>query len=362
MALWPLFSVPDCIQYSLWDGVTHLTGSNLYLITPPRIYQEAVRDFYHFYYEPGRDRLCAWAMLDTYHWPGWGVRRYDFDSETGAFLGQGGGSIWAVAWVNNGSLGSYGAIYATWNSGSQITEMDADAMQAVSGMWSTNPGSWNPSRYFYHAIVNREDNLVAGVSGSSKDLEIWDIAGAPYKRGSLHLPYFLGYLTYESRSICWIITSNGLVGKCNYRMSPPRWEMLSSVQNPAPDAKGYYVAFDPKRNRLAVLRWLPDAEDGACRCQIEFYRPLYRIAGLTDPVPVTRLRTGERVRFVAHLYGDSGEGAGTYPVRGEMVAPPAGALLTPITSTEQSGAASLRYQAPEGAATETLSLSATVED
>jgi len=87
---------------------------------------------------------------------------------------------------------------------------------------------------------------------------------------------------------------------------------------------------------------------------------LYRIARLTDPVPVTRLRNGEKARFVAHLYGDSGEGAGTYPLRGMLSEPAAGALLTPITTTEQSGAATFQYQAPDEAATETLNLSATV--
>ena len=358
MALWPIFTIPNCIPYVPWDGTNYFY--NPYLRTPPRIYQESINSISHFYYEPGQDRICLWATFEICPWPSWAVKRFDFNAETGALLNTASMGIWPVAWVNHGSLGSYGAIYSTWNSGYTVTEMDASAMWPAAGMWSIDPSKWNPSTIFTHAVVNREDALIAGVS--SWYLQIWDISGTPTRRGSLRLPYTLGYLCYESREICWIITQNGLVGKINYRETKPRWEMLSSVQNPDPSAKGYYSAFDTRRNRLAVFRWLPDAVDGACQCQIEFYRPLYRIAGLTDPVPVTRLRNGEKARFVAHLYGDSGEGVGTYPLRGKLSEPAAGALLTPITTTEQSGAATFRYQAPDEAATETLNLSATVEE
>jgi hypothetical protein len=357
MALQLIKEVPNCFPYTLWDGVP--AAYNAYLVAPPRIYQEEIGGISLFYYDPARDRLCVWAVLNTYHWPGWAVRRYDFDAETGAFLGSTGENIGPIAWVAYASLGSYGSIYTTWRSEFAIKEVNLDNMSHDAGMWSIDPATWSPPTIFSKAIVNREDGLIVGVL--DWNLEIWDISGAPVKQGSLRLPSTLGYLAYESRQIGWVITANGLVGKFNYFMNPPRWEILSSVQNPEPTTKGYYVAFDTKRNRLAVLRWLPDAVDGACQSRLEFYRPLYLVAGLTDPVPVTKLRTGEKVRFVAHLYGSSGEGVSTYPVRGALTEPAAGALLTPITMAVQSGAATLRYQAPEAAATETLALSATVE-
>jgi hypothetical protein len=360
MALWPLFTVPDCIQYGTTFKVMFSTTYNQFLILPPRIYPESIASIVHWYYSPGWDRLCLWVMLDTCQWPGWAVRRYDFDAATGALLGQYGQGWGPVAWVNNGSLGSYGVIYATWSSNSSITQMNPDTMWPDAGMWSINPGQWSPGQFFTHALVNREDGLIVGVS--SWTLEIWEINGTPTRRASFHLPYTLGYLAYESRDIAWIITKNGLVGKMNYRLNPARWEMLSSVQNPAPDALDYCVAFDPKRKRLAVFRWRPDAEDGACQCQLEFYRPLYKVAGLTDPVPVSRLRAGERPRFVAHLYGENGEGVSAYLINAALQEPAAGSLLASTAAADLCGAATFRYQAPVGEAAEKLMLSATITD
>jgi hypothetical protein len=95
---------------------------------------------------------------------------------------------------------------------------------------------------------------------------------------------------------------------------------------------------------------------------LEFYRPLYQVAGLTDPVPVTRLRAGEKVLFVAHLYGDNGEGVSPYTVNAAMEEPVEGRLLTPFSGTELNGAATFRYQAPAAGCTEKLKLSTTVTD
>ena len=157
----------------------------------------------------------------------------------------------------------------------------------------------------------------------------------------------------------WLVTQDGLIAKANYRLG--RWEMLSTVQDPAPDALNYLCAFDAKRNRLAIFRQRPDAADGACQCQIEFYRPLCRVGRLTDPVPVSPLRAGTKVHLVAHLVGDSGEGIGGYLVNGELLDPAQGTLLTPVAGTELCGAVTFKYQAP-AAVEDTLKISATIVD
>jgi hypothetical protein len=357
MALWQIKTVSPCINYNAWSGAP--PAYNPYLVTPPRIYPESVIRISHFYYDPGRNQFHLWVQLAITAWPSWAVRRYDFDAE-GICLGYTSMGIWPTSWVNHGVLGSYGSVYATWNSNYTITEMNILNMWPDTGMWSINPSQWNPSSIFSYALVNREDNLIVGVT--SWYLQIWDISGTPTLLKKLRLPYTLGYLCWESREICWIITQNGLVGKINYQRTNPRWEMLSSVQNPEPSALGYSIAFDTKRNRIAVLRWLPDAADGACRIQLEFYRPLYRATGLTDPVPVSPLRTGKIVSFVSQLYGTNGEGVTTSLMNGELQAPAAGTLLNPGIWSDLSGAANFRYQAPAAPASEVLAVSATVTD
>ena len=49
-------------------------------------------------------------------------------------------------------------------------------------------------------------------------------------------------------------------------------------------------------------------------------KPLVKIVGMTDPVPVGRHRAGDMMEFVAHLYGSAGEGVTPYRVIGSLQA------------------------------------------
>jgi hypothetical protein len=329
------------------------------LIVPPRIYGESLAYCRHFYYERGGDRLVGWAMFDTVQWPGWACWRYEWDAGSGALLSRTAASLFTLTYTGKAGLGSYGSIYITRNTDLKIWEVPWDTLWPTAGLWSIAPQTWTPARIFTHAVVNRENSLIAGVAGAV--LEVWDIAGTPALRGSLRLPQSLGYMAYEDRDNLWIITSGGLVAKANYRLYPPRWEMLSSVQDPTADALAYLCAFDTKRKRLAVFRQRPDALDGACQCQIEFYQPLWAVTGLTDPVPVSIPRVGERVQFVAHLHGERGEGVTPYSVEGALTVPALGRLLDLRSGTALNGAAGHRYEAL-ALGEETLTLTATVTD
>lgn len=355
MALYPVAAVSPCLSYNLWNGVQPQYLYNPYLIAPPRIYAEEISGIAQFFYEPGNDLLVAYIMMNIIDWPGWAVYRYTWQAETGAFKEKVKKSVW-LAWINHAGNGSLNKIFTTRRDGSLIQEVTWDSL-AYQGGWQADPSAWNPSTLFNYAVVNLQDGLLAGVSSWS--LDIWNISGTPSLKGSLRLPNTLGYLAYEDRRHCWITTKDGMVAKANYRI--PRWEMLSAVQDPSPDAINYLCAFDTRRKRLAVFRQRPNAADGACRCQLEFYRPIYRVAGLTDPVPVSALRAGERVRFVSHLYGDAGEGVAGYMVNAALEAPALGEVLTPRGAAELNGAITFRYQAP-APGQDTLQLSAMITD
>jgi hypothetical protein len=357
MALWVLGTIAPCLTYNLWDGIIRSISYNPFLITPPRIYDECIWTINHFFYEPGNDYLVAYMLFSTYHWPSWAVYLYKWDAETGVCLGRQTASIFAISWANHAGVGSYNHIYTTMNSSTKIYEVPWDSLSYQAGMWSVDPNTWNPNSIYSHAVVNRLDGILCGVG--SDHLDIWNLNPTPTRRMQLRLPNSLGYMAYENRENLWIVTKDGLVLKANYRAA--RWEMLSTVQNPSPDAVNYLCAFDTRRKRLAVLRQRPDAEDGACQCQLEFYRPLYRSARLTDPVPVSPLRAGAKVRFVAHLIGEAGEGVASYLANAALVEPAAGQCLTPVARTEICGAVTFRYQAP-AAGRDTLKISATITD
>ena len=138
MALWPIKAISPCITYELWDGVRHPPFEyNTWLITPPRIYDEAINNISHFFYEPSNDTLVAYITFYTYHYPSWACYLYRWNAETGAFLGRQTASIFAAAWANHAGVGSYNHIYTTMKTGSQIYEVPWDTLQ-----WQRMSQAW----------------------------------------------------------------------------------------------------------------------------------------------------------------------------------------------------------------------------
>jgi hypothetical protein len=345
-----------------WQSEYPIFGDNWnpQLITCPRHYRETTSMLEHFFYEPGNDRLILHTWMSTTAWPGWSTKRYEFDAETGVLLPTtGGAGIFSLAWTCGGGLGSYNKIYACRNSEVAIREITWDTAAVVEGGWSALTGSWNPGGIYFYAVVNREDGYLVGAANWV--LECWrNIGSTPERFAQLRLPNVLSYLCYESRKYCWVITRDGVILKANYQI--PRWEMISTVQDPESDTLNYLITFDTKRNRVVVFRARPDAADGACQHQLEFYYPMVEPAYLTQPVPVSSLKTGKRVMLAANLIGDAGEGLTPYTVNGSMVAPVEGHLVTPFSNTEVNGRVCFQYQAPSEACTETLQLTTTVEE
>jgi hypothetical protein len=352
MSLQLIKTVSPIIEYQTY---TAFPFGNHYLPSKPG--GETLSYFRHFYYEPSNDLLVGWAMLAKDPWPGWTTARFTWKAEDGSLVER----ITAnQPFAMHAIMGSFNKFYVCWSTSTRVTEVAWDTLQVPDGGWSVDPQTWSPSRVFGYALVNRDDGLLVGVSG--QDLEIWDISGTPTLLTSMRLPYTLGYMCWESRNILWTITSTGVINKADYRRTAPRWEMMSKVQDPSPDATGYLIAFDTQRNRVIVLRQRPDAPDGSCQCQLEYYWPLVKLIGLTDPVPVGRHRAGDITEFVAHLYGDTGEGVPPFVVRAALAAPPKGTLLKPESTSGVNGAVSFLYQCPAVVGQEELSISAEIND
>lgn len=367
MGLWHLNTVAPCMSYIDHGSCVPPPGPapaafqyNQFLITCPRHYQQATASIANFFYEPGNDRLIVHVQLSQTAWPGWDVRRYEFDAATGVQIGDSESiGIWGAAYTQAASVGSFNKIYACRRNEYLIREIDWRTANPVTGGWSVNPYTWNPKTIYFHAVVNRIDNLLAAVQHWT--LDCWRTIGTtPECFGQLRLPNTLGYLAYESRNYCWIITQDGVILKADYQI--PRWEMISTVQDPEADTVKYFISYDTKRKRVVVFRQRPDAADGACQHQLEFYYPMVNAAQLTQPVPVTSLRAGNRIILAAHLIGDAGEGVTPFTVEGELAAPVEGRLVTPFSGTELNGRVCFQYQAPDEACTETLELAVTAEE
>lgn len=373
MSLWPVQTVAPCMSYVdyglCFEGTPPPSGPfgpygyGPDMVTCPRHYKESTNSVSHFFYEPSEDRLIVFIMLRICGWPSWVVKRYEFDAATGELIAATFGTsigVWGIAYTQAATMGSYGKLYAARNSETAIREVSPLTGGVVAGGWTVDPyKNWTNGGIYTNVLVNRIDNLLAAVW--SRTLECWrNINTTPELFASLRLPNGMGYLAWESGKYCWIITKDGVILKADYTI--PRWEMISTVQNPEEDSVNYCITFDTKRHRVVVFRQRPDAADGACRHQLEFYYPMVKPATLTQPVPVTSLRGGKRITLVANLIGDAGEGLTPYTVTGELVAPVEGTLVTPFSATGLNGAAGFQYQAPAIACTETLQLAVTVEE
>ena len=372
MSLWPLSTVAPCVQYED-HGQCYTTPPpsfvyGRHLVTCPRHYLQSWQGCSNFFFHPGIGKLVAMFTLSAAYWPSWDTVRYEWSPWTGAWLNGAAvlsrdpstrPGVWGAAWMKGATLGSYRKIYACATTNTKISEVDYLTGLPMSGGWQVDPRTWSPSSIYGFAIVNREDNLLVGAS--SWTLDCWrNLNTTPVRFAQLRLPNAISYLCYESRRYCWAITKDGVILKVDYTI--PRYEKISQIQNPTEDGVKFMVAFDSSRKRVIVLRLRPDAADGACQYQIEFYYPMVGAHALTQPVPVTSLRANNRIIFVSHLIGDAGEGLTPYTVEAGMVAPVEGRLITPSSGTELNGRVCHQYEAPDAACTETLNLAVTVEE
>ncbi len=340
---------------------------NRHLVVCPRHYDQETNAILGFFYEPGNDLLVLYLSLVTTYWPGWDVRRYEFRAEDGtwtnrsAVLGRAADTFIGADtfYLRSATSGTYNKIYGVWRLGTGfIGEINWRTARPLASGWRFYDWDWNRKSY-RHVIVNRIEGLMVGVESWEMEC-LAHIDATPRLFGRLRLPNVLNYLTYENRNYCWAITADGVILKADYQI--PRWEMISTVQDPTPDTKGFAITFDTKRKRVVVFRWRSPAQDGSCQNQLEFYYPMVNAAKLLPPVPVTSLRTGKRITFVSHIIGDAGEGLSPYQVNAELIQPVSGRLLTNFTNTERSGRAVLQYQAPQTPCTDTLKIKTVVEE
>jgi hypothetical protein len=387
MSLWAVQTIAPCMSYvdnvvcnqvavprtwtgSQWQG----TYNPALLVCPKHFNQTMQSSRVKFVYDPSADAYKMFAMLSCTPWPGWDARRYEFSADTGEWLNEedvlghvnmGDGEsfvgVWGMSYTNQLSMGSYNKIYATRAETTAIVEINANSLERVTGGWSADPyKDWSPKTVYAQAVVNRVDGYLAGAT--AWNLDCWrNIGTTPERFGTLKLPGELSYMCWESKNYLWIICKDGVICKVDYTV--PRFEMLSAVQNPESSALGYAIAFDTKRRRLCVFRVMPDASDGACQHQLEFYYPCVQPQRITAPVPVTSLKaTGKEITFVSHIIGDAGEGCSPLNVSAELSGVENGSVKTPVSSSELNGRVTHRYQCPDEGATDTILLSAEVED
>lgn len=357
MALKLIGTVAPCYTYEPYSGSTGwYSVYHPELITPPRAYVETIDRLSQFFYDPVKDVYVAFMWLEYAFWPSWRFYCLVFNGADGSLnttYTDYSPGIFFSAWTNHISIGGYDKFYATGNSFLDVREIDWQAGTWTG--WQCYDWAGRNPPVFNQAIVNRTDTLVVGqclgASFSVYNYETHALIG----QVSVLNSFLNGYMSYENDTYFWVVFGNGRIAKINYQSL--RYEMLSAIASPAPTDISYRCAFDTNRKRLAILRHQPDAADGACQVQLEFYQPVPQAQIITAPVPVNPLTAGTRITFSAHVLGDAGEGIAAKAVTATLATPTVGALTSGRLLTGSNGAVDLTYVAPTDNAAETLEVS-----
>jgi hypothetical protein len=321
-----------------------------------------------FVYDRGNDEFITglWLLPDDWLSPLDSIfYNYFFDGETGAFkrlepvdsyyyLYM---SYRLLPWAN----GSFGQIYASTHNGILLDEQGIEIDHTswswkIGGWYSPLFNTWNPAPTDLYVLTYcAERNLVIGIN--DQDVQVWDMNGTPTLTSQLRLPGSASSIGYENKTYVWFVTEDGIIIKMNYGLDPPRFEMMSSVQENEPDVVAYRTCYDSKRKRVVILKCKEDIGNQNPSV-IEFYRPYYVASQITDPVPINRIAGNEVTNFIGHLIGSAGEGVASKLVTASLAEPVEGSLLTNIAPTTQNGSFIVKYQCPNNAYTGTLQLSA----
>ena len=174
MSLWLVATKSPAFSYAEYGSCRPVSipntapGSWVYnedLIICPRHYKQSLSGLKQFYYDPGYDRLIAFATFRTTYWPSWDVKRLEFSAETGDILNQDdiisgvSQGIFNVSYTGAAGVGSYNKIYAVSGFWGHIDEIDAETLAVVSGGYSLDPWNWSPGKMYSKVVVNRNDDI-----------------------------------------------------------------------------------------------------------------------------------------------------------------------------------------------------------
>lgn len=315
----------DTIKYlkpEEWAGVPTGTGLgslyNGWLVTPPRIYAEALDSGLNFkgvWILPsesvaGSGTIYASAWMRQIYWPGWAVKTHKWDAASGKYLGfvsgvPAGYYSSAAFQMPDGTVWShtvFGEIYQLDIVGTQygfLFEASSTPAWAKYG----EPG-WSPGPFMVHRAINR----CITNSGTGRTLHVREWSTGTILRSIEPGGYPQQIVGVDDRR-AYVLCRSGIMNLIDYSNG----RVLSSLRCPvAPTLVPYTVAtWDKQYNRLLFLTYTPDATDGACTSVIKGFYPVPLATAISEPIPLTPLRKDRESPILVRSWGDAGEPVGT---------------------------------------------------
>lgn len=335
------------LEYTLWDGVEPALFYHPELVEPPRLYTESVQFLRGLWTRRKRtlEAEAVYSLLtaeDQIYFPGWGITEWQWDAQSGAFLGRidrglsGEGPIEITTRVVTSS--PYGHLYKQSQSLDAISEIDPESFEVIKlisegGTLNWTYGAEESSTVGPFMIDPVADLAVLHTSlNSNTGVSIHRLSTRETLTYNIRTAGMIQDIQAETPGTCFVVHTNGVVTVLDYAQGQVLGVIRASASASLWDAK---LAWDPVHRRVIVCEKTADAADGAATIHVEGYRPVPVPVALTPPIPLRAPRAGRTVPVLVRAYGDAGEGVGGVVVQAAETGD--GTLLAASAASDEHG-------------------------
>lgn len=301
---------------------------NVYLQTPPRIYYEDVRSFIGCWSVPEKPGLGApnsyilYAIMNTYWWPSWSLRVWEFDAGNGELIrtqdlsldSNYPGLTFITAFVISPAPRA-SSLYMLTNVPHKIHEIDSDTLTLTGNAWDlgffvapTGP-VFIIEAFCFDPDLDRAI-LHCGAPGSffrNDEVGIFKLSTGEYV-SKVRVAGIPRYIVAESDGHCYAVNRIGNVTLIDYLETRAVGTFRLTISKHLTLIPDWLVSYDPVFKRVLYIEKTPPLEDGASTIVIKGYRSVNLPVDITPPVQNSILRPGKTGKVTVRAYGDSGEG------------------------------------------------------
>lgn len=229
-------------------------------------------------------------------WPGWGRYRWDFDAETGVFVGRG------------EAPGGYHAQDIYQGAGGELwLNLDTGPLQLLGPNYQPSGTELLPATFgavmFRAVLVDRMRNRIVMTPDVDTLIEVRELDTGTLLH-SIIPPSRPRDICHEEGSRCYVLTDTRDVLLLDYMTG--RW--MGAVKLTSISGSNARIAWDKRYRRLAAIEQptAPIGYDNQVGAAGFSMRPV--ATHLCKPIPLKRLRAGEPAEALVKAVGDMGEG------------------------------------------------------
>lgn len=346
-----------------WAGIPNGIGLaslyNGYLITPPRLYAEAL-DFPLALFSKleatpaGQSTITLLGVTRMIYYPGYALMRWRFDGTTGAFIDRAelAGDIQAGSLTLQSIVQGFdGSLWASYVTG-DIREFNP-ASYAL--MQTVSAARFGRSSTALPLVDKARDLIVMPTEGALSGITVYKLSTGAVVRAIGTSGAALSLCAEDDKRL-YVMDAAYALNLIDYTTGA----IISSYRCPQPPAAAYVqTTWDRSLRRLLTFAQVADAADGMGRSSVRGFYPVPLGTHLTAPIPLLPPRRGRQIPVLLRAVGDVGE-----PISGvapKLTATGAGSLAGAPGGADNNGdsIAILRCDSP-GAAL--LAATATIDD